>query len=267
VTVESGLAVKGRREDESVPGRILGNVVTLGEVEIKEPDVTEKKQYDDWQPPLKCGNLVKRSVCGAMLSVDLKNKTCQCPNCGEVRPYNSSFEQPLHIRGNVICDTARVKAGAYVKGNIIAMNDITIDPGPEPYNFVVVKGNIVSLKGTVRMGQCYCKTVRGLKGVEVRDEVALDVPIVMADEGDVKIERSMYIVDPDVCGVCKGFTDYIMKRCESLATGECKKLDKLTQVDVVDYTVGDRKGQVATRTWRTFKEPEPGRLLVNIGQY
>jgi hypothetical protein len=269
VTIESGLAAKGRKEDEIVPGRILGNVVTSGEVVIEEPDETYKKQYEDWQPPLRCNNPNKRTHarCGTMLLVDLKNKMCQCPKCRDTGQYNPAYEQPLHIKGNVICDSATISAGVFIKGNLIAMKDININPGPEPYNLVVVKGNIVSLKGAISVSQSYSKTLRALQGVEVKDSVSLDLPIVMAEEGKINIENFIYVADPDICEVCKSFTDYITKRCEMLSSGECKKLDKLTQVDVTDYPLTDPKGQVATRTWRTFKEPEPGRLLVNIGHY
>jgi len=225
VSLQSGLCLRpGAKESEFTPGIIYGNVISLGKLEIKEPSEREKKQYGDWTAPN--------------------------PKEGE--------DYPLVIKGNVICNSITINTGVYIEGNLIANNDVTIKPGEKDYHFVKVKGAIYSINGKVELDRCFCKTVRSLKDITVDSLMALELPIMMAVEGQITLSKDLYVIDPLVCSSCMGNSDFDLRACESFIKETCPKLERLTQSDVIRY----QSGSLLSRTWRTFNETKRYQVML-----
>ncbi|MEM2292881.1 MAG: hypothetical protein QXG39_07025 [Candidatus Aenigmatarchaeota archaeon] len=226
--LQSGFCLKsGAKEDVYIPGKVYGDIICLGQLEVREPTEREKAQYGDWTAP------------------DLK----------------SGDDYPLIVEGNVFCGSVLVNASVYIKGNLVAKNDITIKPGNEDYHFVKVDGAIISTNGKVELGRCFCKTVQSFNDIIVNDIVALDIPIMMATEGQIVLNKEVYVLDYLICESCPKTPKADLRVCESLRIGECPYggLEKLSQYDIMPC----QKGVILTRTWRTFKEAKRYKVILN----
>jgi hypothetical protein len=225
VSLQSGLCLRpGAKENEFTPGRIDGNIISLDKLEIKEPSEREKKQYGDWT----------------------------APNPQEGDGY------PLVIKGNVICDVATINAGVCIEGNLIASNDVIIKPGEKDHHFVKVNGAVYSINGKVELDRCFCKTVRSCKDITVDNLVALEIPIMMATEGQITLNKDVCVVDSLLCQSCMESSDFDLRACESFLKEECPKLERLTQSDVMPY----QNGSILARTWRTFKDTKRYQVVI-----
>jgi hypothetical protein len=224
ISLQSGLCLRpGAKEDEFTPGIIYGNIISLGNLEIKEPSEREKKQYGDWTAPE--------------------------PKEGD--------DYPLIIKGNVICNSAIINAGVCIEGNVIASNDIIIKPGTKDHHFVKIKGSIYSINGKIELDRCFCKTVRSLKDITVDNLVVLELPFMMAAEGRIILNKDVYVVDPLLCQSCVG-SDFDLRACESFLKEQCPKLERLTQSDLMPY----QNGVILTKTWRTFKDTKRYQVMI-----